>query len=118
MPDITTPDGEPVIPAFPIVDSINRFISCNSFKPSFYATVKDQELDVDKLGDAIKNEYKSLPPELIDEYILATMRACVNLPVNTDVQVFITYDVCRIKKVEDDTLITLWTTQPMPKGYK
>lgn len=115
VPETNAPEGEPVIPAFPVADNINTFIACPSFRPSFYAVVKDQPLDVDTLGDAIKKEYRGLPPELIDEYILAVIRACNGLPVNTAVQVFITYDITKLKMVDSDDLVTLWTKQPLPR---
>lgn len=115
MPETNAPEGEPVIPAFPVADNINLFTSCVSFKPSFYAVVKDLPLDVDKLGDTLKNYYKGLPPGLIDEYILAIIRACTQLQEGTGVQIFITYDTAKLRTMADE-FITLWTTQPIPKG--
>ena len=113
MPELHAPEGEPVIPAFPITDGINTFVSCVSFKSSFYAVVKDIPLDIDAIGDAVKKEYVDLPAELIDEYILAIVHACINLPVDTGVQIFITYDIAKLKLVNEDRFIILWESQPL-----
>lgn len=111
MPETEAVEGKPVIPAFPIVDNINRFITCKPYQTSFYAEVKDIELDIDQLASDFKDEFPDIPGKLIDDYIFYTVKACKNLENDTIVQAFITNNIAKLRICDDEEtneIITLW----------
>lgn len=106
--------NEPVVPWYPHSPQ-NMFLAIPSFKPSQYAVVVDDAIDVDKVAGILKTEYPSLPGSLHDNYVLAIARAAHRYPVGTLLRIYVTYDkaeLCVAGK-EDTERHVLWEKQPL-----
>jgi len=109
-------NGEPVVPWFPApVRSV--FLSLTSWAYSPYAIVSEPDLDPDVLAARLAAQYPGLPETLHNNYVLATAMAAAKLPVGTRVRPIITADAAHLQVLNDDTIITLWETQPMKGVY-
>lgn len=109
-------NGDPVVPWFPApVRSV--FLSLTSWKYAPYAIVSETDLDPDELAARLAAQYPGLPETLHSNYVLATAVAAAKLPVGTRVRPIITADAAHIQVVNDDTVITLWETQPIKGVY-
>lgn len=109
-------EGEPVIPAFPIETTINKFIGLDTFKYSYHAVVNSVTGDtlqfVNTLVVKLINQYPGIPKKIHEEYVMATAREASKLPRNTVVQIFITDDSATLKVHNAEQLCILWNKQP------
>lgn len=112
--------GEPVVPNFP-TGAPNTFLGTVSFKPVPYARiVNDPALTLDAIAIRLYGRYKSLPPQLLDTYVLETAKVALLVPVGTLCTLMIdeTGEVVTLVDLETQDRYELWNRQPVPQELR
>lgn len=107
------PAGEPAVPWFPTAPA-NMFVGMTSWGFAPYAEVQNrQDVDLDLYLRRLSQQYPGLPEELHKRYILETAKTAANFKEGTRFQVFIDADSAKLKVIDHDVVVTLWTKQPI-----
>lgn len=79
--------GEPVVPNFPTAEP-NTFIGLKSYKPAYYAVIKDIPLDLDELLSKLCQRFQGLPKVMLSAYITESAVTAAGLPAGLIIQLF------------------------------
>lgn len=105
--------GEPVVPWFPTTPQ-NTFVGIESFGFTPYAEVLDQQdVDLDLYLRRLCKQYPGLPEVLHRRYVIETAKAAASFAQGTKFQIFTDSDTAKLKVRDHDTIVTLWTKQPL-----
>lgn len=107
------PAGEPAVPWFPTAP-LNMFVSVVSFGFAPYVEVQNKEdVDLDLYVRRLCNQYPGLPEQLHKRYVLETAKAALSFVPGTRFQIFTDADTAKLKVIDHDVVLTLWTKQPL-----
>lgn len=109
---IMAPAGEPAVPWFPTAP-LNMFLSITSWGLSPYAEVISRnDVDLDLYVRRLCAQYPGLPEKLHTRYVLETAKAAASFKEGTRFQIFTDAQSAKLKVIDHDVIVTLWTTQP------
>jgi len=104
---------EPAVPWFP-TSPLNMFVGIDSWGLAPYAKVlNQQDVDMDLYVRRLCLQYPGLPQKLHERYVLETAKAAACFAEGTRFQIFTDAQSAKLKVIDHDTLVTLWTRQPL-----
>ena len=107
------PAGEPAVPWFPTAP-LNMFVGLKTFGLTEYAVVQNRtDVDMDLYVRRLCAQYPGLPEKLHERYVLEVAKAAASFQEGTRFQIFTDPKSAKLKVLDHDVTVTLWTRQPL-----